>query len=143
MAKTSIIISGTGAAVTFNSVPITDINTISFSPMGERAEINLSTLDDADYEVGLLGDLVNIEDIVINKKFDPAAELAHTADNKALVITYKVGESTAKTATFWAQYKGCSASQISRVPGDGVNVDLTFAVTNLNASLAETGPVIA
>lgn len=143
MAKTDIIVSGTDATVTFNDAAIPDVNTITFGVVSERDEINLSTLSNSTYEVGMLGDLVGVEDIVINKKFAPAVDLALTTDNKAMVIAYKVGDSTAKTFTCWAQLKGCSNSNIERAPGDGVNVDLTFAVTNLNASLAETGPVIA
>jgi hypothetical protein len=142
MGKTTIIVDGAGVGATFNSVPITDINNVGFSPMGERDEIKLTTLDATDFEVGLLGDLVAIDDVVINKKADPAADVAHTKDNKLLVITYKIGKATTKTATFWAQLKSVSPSTIERAPGDGVNVDLVFAVTNLNASLVETGPVL-
>lgn len=143
MAKTAIIIDGAGATATFNSVPITDINTIQFGLVGNRDEINLTTIDGTSYEVGLLGDLVEVEDIIINKKFDPAADMAHSVLNKTLVIVYKVGKATTKTATYWAQYKGMSNGTVERAPGDGINVDLTFAVTNLNASLAETGPSVA
>ncbi|MFQ3578670.1 MAG: hypothetical protein SNJ71_00840 [Bacteroidales bacterium] len=143
MAKTSIIIDGAGVTATFNSVAISDINSITFCPLGERDEINLTTIDNSNYEVGLLGDLVSVQDIVINKKFDPAADMAHSLDSKQLVITYKVGKSTTKTITFWAQLKSVSVGTIERSPGEGVNVDLTFAVTNLNASLVETGPAIA
>lgn len=143
MAKTSIIIDGASVTATFNSVSISDIVSVSFGLFGERDEINLTTIDATEYEVGLLGDLVSINDIVITKKSDPAAELAHTSDNKTLVIVYKIGKSTTKTATFWAQLKNVSNSTVERAPSDGVNVDLTFAVTNLNASLVETGPSVA
>jgi len=141
--KTKIIIDGAGATATFNSVPIVDINTIAFTLLGERQEINLTTLNESAVEIGLLSDLVEISDIVINKKSDPAADLAHTDDNKALAIVYKVGKATTKTATFWCQLKSLSDSTLERAPGDGINVDLTFAVTNLNATLVETGPAVA
>lgn len=142
MAKTDIIIDGAGATATFNSVGIADINTIAFSLMGERDEIDLTTIDATAYKVGLLGDLTSVQDIVINKKFDPAADMAHSILHKTLVIVFKVGKSTTKTATFWCQYKGMSAGTVERAPGSGINVDLTFAVCNLNASLAETGPAV-
>jgi hypothetical protein len=143
MAKTSIIIDGAGVTCTFNSVLLTDVNSVSFSNFGEREEIDLTTIDASTYKVGLLGDLVDVADVTVNKKFDPAADMGHTSDNKTLVIAYKVGKSTSKTLTMWAQLKGVSNSNISRASGDGVNVDMTFQVTNLNASLAETAPVIA
>lgn len=143
MAKTDIIVSGTDATVTFNSAAIPDINTISFGVVSERDEINLSTLSNSTYEVKRLGDLVGVEDIVINKKFSPATDLILSTANAALIIAYKVGASSSKSATFWAQLKSCSNSNVERAPGDGVNVDLTFAVTNLNGSMAETGPVLA
>ena len=143
MAKSDIIVSGADATVTFNSSLIPDINTISFGVVSDRDEINLSTLTNTLYETKRLGDLVGIEDVVINKKFAPALDLALSQDNKSLVIAFNIGESTATTLTLWCQLKGCSNSNVERAPGDGVNVDLTFAVTNLNASLVETGPVIA
>lgn len=143
MSKANIIIDGAGVTATFNSGSISDIVSVSFGVIGERDEIKLTTIDATAYEVGLLGDLCNIEDVVITKKSDPAADMAHSSDNKQLVLAYKVGKSTSKTITYWAQLKNISNSQIERAPGDGVNVDLTFAITNLNASLAETGPVIA
>ena len=143
MAKTDIIVSGADATVTFNSSLIPDINTISFGVVSERDEINLTTLTNTLYETKRLGDLVGIEDLVINKKFSPATDLAISQDNKSMVIAFKVGGSTAASWTGWCQFKGCSNSNIERAPDDGVNVDLTFAVTNLNAALAETGPVIA
>jgi hypothetical protein len=142
MAKTSIIIDGEGITATFNSVGITDINTVAFNLSGERDEINLSTIDQTAYETGLLGDLVEISDIVINKKSAPAVDLAHSTDNKTLAITYKVGKSTSKTVTYWAQLKDVAPGTVERAPADGVNVDMTFMPTNLNASLAETGPAV-
>jgi len=143
MAKSAIIIDGAGVTAKFNDVSIADIVSISFGVHGERDEIDLSTIDATEYMVGLLGDLVGVEDVVITKKADPAAELAHTSDNKNLVIEYYVGKSTKKTLTYWAQLKNVSPSSVERAAADGVNVDMTFAITNLNADLAETGPSIA
>ena len=62
-------------------------------------------------------------------------------DSQALVITYKKGRSTNQAATFYVQLKDISNSDIEREPGDGVNNELTFYVTNLS-SLTETGPAI-
>ena len=144
MARANLIISGTGAGATFNAVPLTEINTISLpSIAGERVEIDLTTLTDTDYLVGLLSELVENGDVVINKKFDPAADMGHTQENALLLITFKVGESTTKTFTCWAQFNGFSPGTVEREPGDGINVDLTFVLTNLNGSLVETGPVIS
>ena len=143
MSKANIIIDGEGVTVTFNSVAIADIVQVSFGFFGERDEINLTTIDATKYDVSLLGDLMNIEDVVITKKSDPAADLAISTANATLVIAYKVGKNTAKTITYYAQRKSISNSEIERSPADGVNVDVTFAITNLNASLAEIGPVIA
>lgn len=141
MAKTAIIIDGAGVTATFNSVPIADVVAVDFGGFGGREEIDLSTIDQTAFEVGLLADLVEIEDIVITKKSDPAADMAHSILNKTLVIAFKIGKSTSKTATYWCQYKGCSPSKLARAKSD--DVDLTFGVTNLNASLVETGPAIA
>ena len=141
MAKTAIIIDGAGVTATFNSVPIADVTAVDFGGFGGREEIDLSTIDQAAFEVGILADLVEIEDIVITKKSDPAADMAISTLNKTLVIAFKIGKSTVKSATYWCQYKGCSPSKLGRAKSD--DVDLTFGVTNLNASLVETGPVVA
>lgn len=139
MAKQNIIVSGAGATVTFNGTAISDINTIAFSVYGERDEIDLTTLDASGYKVGRLGDLVGIEDVVINKKFDPEADLAIVKTNRPLVIVYKVGTVTTKTLTFWAMFKGASGATIERSPSGGINNDLTFCITNMNSATAATG----
>lgn len=141
MAKTAIIIDGAGVTATFNSLPIADVVAVDFGGFGGRDEIDLTTINQAAFEVGILGDLVEVEDIVITKKSDPAADMAHSLLNKALVIVFKIGKTTQKTGTYWCQFKGCSPSKLERAKSD--DVDLTFGVTNLNASLVETGPVIA
>ena len=141
MAKADIIVSGTDATVKFNSgTAMADVNTIAFGVVSERDEINLSTLGNAKYEVLRLGDLVSVEDITVNKKFDPAAELALSDENKALVVEFKVGDASAKTISYWAQVKDVTPGTVERSPGEGINVDIVFAVTNLNASLVEEGP---
>jgi len=146
MAKTNIIIDGASATVSFNGSAISDVNTIAFSVFGERDEIDLTTLDASGYKVGRLGDLVGIEDVVVNKKFDPAADLAMSTANRPLVIVYKTGKSTTKTLTLWCQLKGTGNATVERAPGEGINHDLTFAVTNMNSltastnTLAERGP---
>lgn len=143
MSKQTIVISGEGVSVTFNGVAISDINTVAFGVLGERAEINLTTIDATLHEVGLLSKLQKLEDIVINKKFDPKADSLITDDNAQLVINYKTGGANAKHVTFWAQRKNASFATLERKPDTGINHDLTFFVTNLNSSLAETGPAIA
>lgn len=146
MAKKNIIIDGASATVSFNGSAISDVNTIAFSVFGERDEIDLTTLDASGYKVGRLGDLVGIEDVVVNKKFDPAADLAMSTANRPLVIVYKTGKNTTKTLTLWCQLKGTSNATVERAPGEGINHDLTFAVTNMNSltaatsTLAERGP---
>ncbi len=142
MSKQTIIIDGEGVTAKFNDVTIADINTLTFSIRGEREEINLTTIDATAYMVGLLADLQKIEDIVINKKHDPAADEAHTSDNKELAITYQTGKANTKTITFWSQLKNAAGATQERAPSDGINHDLAFFVTNLNASLVETGPEI-
>ena len=141
MSKANIIIDGAGVTATFNSVAIADILSVSFGMIGERDEIDLTTIDATAYKTGRLGDLVGVSDIVINKRSDPAADMGHSLLNKALVIAFKVGKSTSKTYTCWAQLKSVSTGTLER--NGSPTVDLTFAVTNLNAALAETGPVIA
>jgi hypothetical protein len=142
MSKATIIIDGASAAATLGSSSIADINSIAFAVAGDRPEINLTTIDATKFNVKLLGKLQKISDIVINKKSDPSADSAlYSTASEALVIDYKIGKATAKKITFYAQLKSISASTIERAPGDGVNVDLTFFVTNLNA-LTETGPAI-
>lgn len=144
MSKSSIVISAEGLSVTHNAVAITDMNTVTFSsPKGERDEINLTTIEQTLYKVGILGDLNKIDDIVINKKFDPAADNAMTEDNAELAITYKTGKLSSRTITFWAQRKNNAGASAERGPSDGVNNDVTFFVTNLNGSLVETGPAIS
>ncbi len=142
MSKKTIVIDGEGVTATFNDVAIADINTVAFSIRGERAEINLTTIEATAYLVGLLADLQEIEDVVINKKFDPKADYAHTSDNKELVLNYKTGKSLTKIATFWCQLKNAAAATLERGPSDGINHDLAFFVTNLDADFTETGPAI-
>lgn len=144
MAKSSIIIDGAGVTVTFNSGLMADVVSVAFGTISGRDEIDLTTIDATTYKVGLLGDLCDVEDVTVTKKFDPAAELALSSDNKTLVIAYKVGKATSKTLTYYAQVAGITPGTVSRAPGDGVNVDVKFAITNLHSTtLAETGPVIA
>jgi len=146
MAKRNIIIDGASATVRFNGTLISDVNTIAFSLYGERDEIDLTTLDASGYKVSRLGDLIGIEDVVVNKKFDPEADLAMVTTNKPLVIVYLTGKSTTKTLTMWAQLKGAGNATVERGPAGGINHDLTFAITNLNSltaatnTLAERGP---
>lgn len=143
MSKQTIVIDGEGITVTHNSVAMADVNTVSFGIKGEREEINLTTIDAVLYMVGLLSDLEKLEDIVVNKKFDPAADLAMTNDNAELAITYKTGKANTKTITWWAQRKSNANATGERSPSDGINHDVTFYITNLNGSLVETGPVIS
>lgn len=85
MAKTSIIIDGAGITATFNSVPIADINSVSFSVFGERDEIDLTTIDATKWKQKLLGDLQKISDIVITKKSDPTNDSAlYSTSSQAL-----------------------------------------------------------
>lgn len=140
MAKADIIISGQGVTATFNSVPIADIVSVSFSLAGERDEIDLTTIDANTVMQGLLGDLVSIEDVVITKKAAPSVDIAISSANAELAIVYKLGNATSKTTTYWAQLRGITEASVERAPSDGVNWDLTFGITNLNATLVETGP---
>lgn len=147
MSKETIIIDGAGAEVTLNAVAIEDINTIAFGLFGERDEINLTTIDAVKFKQKLLGDLQKIQDVVINKKSDPQNDmLLYSTDLQDLVITYRLGKTAVdKTVTFsGAQLKSISASTLERAPGDGINVDLTFHVGNIDgAAMTETAPVIA
>jgi len=142
MAKTTIIVDGAGVTATLGGTTIADINSVAFSPFGERDEIDLTTIDATKYKVKLLGDLQKISDIVINKKSDPTNDAAlYSTSSQALVIAYKIGKSGTRNITFYAQLKGISSSTVERAPADGVNVDLTFYVTNLS-TLTETAPAI-
>ncbi|MFQ3578669.1 MAG: hypothetical protein SNJ71_00835 [Bacteroidales bacterium] len=142
MSKTSIIIDGAGVTVTFGGTTIEDINSVAFSVFGERNEIDLTTIDATKWKMKLLGDLQKIPDITINKKSDPTNDAAlYGTSSQPLVISYKIGKNTTKNITFYAQLKSISPSSIERAPGDGVNVDLVFYVTNLS-DLTETGPAI-
>lgn len=142
MALSTVIIDGAGAGAALGSTTITDINTIAFSVFGERPEINLTTIGDTKWKTKLLGTLQTIQDIVINCKSNPTlVNSLYNTSSEALAITYKIGLSTTKTITFYAQFKGASASTLERAPGDGVNIDLNFLVTNLS-TLTETGPAI-
>jgi hypothetical protein len=142
MSKSTIIIDGASCTVTLGGTAIADINTISFTTFGERDVIDLTTIDATKFKTKLCGELQKIPDIVINKKSNPTDDAAlYNTASQALVINYKIGKSTSKAVTFYAQLKGISASSVARASGDGVNVDLTFFVTNLS-SLVETGPAI-
>jgi len=142
MSKSTIIIDGEGVTATLNATGINDIVSVAFSVFGERQEIDLTTIDATKWKMKLLGDLQKITDIVITKKSDPTNDLAlYSTSSEALAITYKIGKSTGKTITYYAQLKSISNSDVERSPADGVNVDLNFYVTNLS-SLTETGPAI-
>ena len=142
MAKGDIIIDGGSVTVTLNGTAISDITEVAFSIFGTREKINLTTIDAAKWKTALYSDLQKVEDITITKKSDPVNDAAlYSVDSQALVITYKKGRSTNQAATFYVQLKDISNSDIEREPGDGVNSELTFYVTNL-AALTETGPAI-
>jgi hypothetical protein len=142
MSKATIIIDGAGVTATLGSTSIADINSVAFSMFGERPEIDLTTIDATKFNVKLLGQLQKIPDITINKKSDPTADAAlYSTSSQALAIAYKIGKTTSKLATFYVQLKSVSAGTIERAPGEGVNVDLTFFVTNLSGT-TETGPAI-
>ena len=142
MSLATIIIDGEGATATLGTTLITDINTIAFSVFGERPEINLTTIDATKWKAKLLGKLQRLSDIVINAKSNPALIASlYSKEIETLVITYKIGKSTDKTLTYYAQFKGAGTSSLERAPGDGVNVDLTFLVSNINGT-TETGPAI-
>ena len=145
MSKETIVIDGAGVTATLNAVTIADINTVSFSLFGEREEINLTTIDATKFKQKLLGDLQKISDVVINKKSDPQADmLLYSTALEDLVIEYEVGKATARDLTFsGAQLKSISASTLERAPGDGINVDLTFHIGNIDgAAMTETAPAI-
>jgi len=146
MSKETIVIDGAGVLVTLNAVSIADINTVAFSLFGARDEINLTTIDATKFKQKLLGDLQKIEDVVVNKKSDPQTDmLLYSTALQDLVITYQIGKATpAKVLTFsGAQLKSISASTLERAPGDGINVDLTFHVGNIDgAAMTETAPAI-
>jgi len=142
MALATVILDGEGATAVLGSTTITDINSIAFSVVGERQEINLATIGDTKYKTKLLAKLQTMPDIVINAKSNPALIASlYSKDSEALVIAYKIGKSTTKNLTVYAQFKGASASSLERAPGDGVNVDLNFLVTNLSGT-TETAPAI-
>jgi len=142
MALATVIIDGEGVTAVLGSTTITDINSIAFSVVGERSEINLSTIGDTKYKTKLLGKFQTIPDIVINCKSNPELIASlYSTDSEALAIGYKIGKSTATTITFYVQFKGAGASSLELAPGDGVNVDLNFTVTNLSG-LTETAPAI-
>jgi hypothetical protein len=142
MALANCILDGAGATATLGSTSITDINSIGFSVAGERPEINLTTIGDTKWKTKLLGALQKVQDIVINCKSNPTLiNSLYSTSSEALVIAYKLSKTTTKNITFYAQFKGASASSLERAPGDGVNVDLNFYVTNLSGT-TETGPAI-
>lgn len=143
MAKANIIISGQGVTAVLGSTNIEDINTLSFSIFGERSDIDLTTIDATKYKMKLLGDLQKIPDITVNKKSAPVDDAAlYSVSSELLTITYKQGQSDDYTAKFYAQLKNVSNSEVERAPGDGVNVDLVFYITNLN-NLVETAPAVS
>lgn len=145
MSKATIVIDGAGVTAALAAHTITDINTVAFSLFGERDEINLTTIDATKFKQKLLGDLQKVTDIVINKKSDPINDPAlYSTDVEALVINYFIGKATNKKVTYYAQLKSINNSTVERAPGDGVNVDLNFYVSNLkDAAMTETAPVIA
>lgn len=143
MSKQSILIDGEGITVTFNGNAVADINTVLFGVAGARETINLTTIEAVQYMQKLLSTLEELEDIVVNKKFDPAADLAMTNDNALLLITYKTGRANTKTLTYWVQRQNNASATGERSPSDGINHDVTFVITNLNGSLEEIGPAIS
>jgi len=142
MSKQTIIISGDGASVKFGATTLGEVNTIAFNVRGERQEINLTTIDATKFKTKLLAKLKKISDIVVNKKSDPEADAGLYSTDMAtkLEISYAVGGgAVSKKATFYAQCKSVSASTLEREPGDGINVDVTFYVTNLNSLATGSG----
>jgi len=138
MAKTTIIAEGVNATATFNSVALTNLNTIEFNFQGEGAEIDLTTLDDG-VKVKQISQQREWGDITINKKSE-STDFALTSANATLVITYREVSGNTKTLTYWAQIKSNGGSSLEA--GATSNHDLVFTVTNLNGSYATTIPTL-
>lgn len=140
MAKTTVVIDGKDLTVTFNSAALTNVNSVTLKLQGTREEIDLTTVDNT-YMVGLLSQQIKIDDITVNKKLENT-DSSLTTDNATLAIVFKTGRATTYTWTVWAQIKDQGDSTLEATPGDGINHDLVFFVTNLNGSLAETAPAL-
>lgn len=136
------ILDGQGMTAKFNSVDITELKQVEFSLGGEREVNDLTTANNEEYECSLLSDLKKVSDVVITK-LSAAGDATIVGTNAQLVIGFKEGKTTAKTVTYWAQLKAIKPTKLIVKAKEGIAHDLVFHVTNLNATVVVTGPVIA
>ena len=131
----AIIVDGSGSTVTHNAVAIANVNTIKFNIQGEKAEIDLTGLGNVEYETAALSKIKKMKDFVLNVKNDPVLIAALHEDNAAMVIT--LSDADATVITIWCHLKSDGDGDVA--PKVRTDVDLTYLVTNRNATGVETG----
>lgn len=108
-------------------------------PGASREEIDVSTLLNEAVTTSILGALYTSADLVVNYELDPATYGAIIdSGNLSTVITFP---DNGGTITMWCDVKEVGDPDFSN--NEQPVFDVTFKVTNLNASNEETPPVYA
>jgi len=138
MAGAGILIDGKGTTVTHGGTTIANTIFVEFPLIGKAEPIDLTGLDNVLFKTSILSVLQELDDVVISVKANPTVIGAMSRANAALVITLPTATPT--VCTIWCQLK--EASRIKAITKEKGVVDLTYHVTNLNASMIETGPSV-
>lgn len=138
---TKTVITGFGISVTHGGAAINNVRAVTFDNMGERVEQDLSTANNAAVRTKWTSTLTKLGNIVVTKLAEPSLDDTLSTANAALAISFKTLDATTQTETFYAELLSVSPSVLDLDPAEGVAIDLTYLVTNLNVA-TETGPAL-
>lgn len=141
LAKT--VITGFGISVTHGTTDLDNVRAVAFNVRGEFTEQDLTTANNAAYRVGRAGNLADNGTVVVTKLSEPSVDDDIPTDNDEMTIVYDCLDGSTDTITVWCKLLSVTPSVLELDPADGVAVDVTFTVTNLNASFAETAITVS
>lgn len=128
------IFDGNGAKLKNGSTVIGGITKITV-PGWAKTEIDDTELANEDVKTAILANLKKYNDLVITVKFDNQTEIEEGNAEYTIEFPGSVG-----TLVLWMDLKSVGDASIEN--DSGVTCDLTFLVTNMNATGAETKPVL-
>lgn len=128
------IFDGNGAKLKKGSTVIGGITKITV-PGWAKTEIDDTELANEDVKTAILANLKKYNDLVITVKFDNQTEIEEGNAEYTIEFPGSVG-----TLVLWMDLKSVGDASIEN--DSGVTCDLTFLVTNMNATSAETKPVL-
>lgn len=104
-------------------------------PGWAKTEINDTELANTEVKTAILANLKKYNDLVITVKFDNQTEIKEGNAEYTITFPGSVG-----TLRLWMDLKSIGDATVQN--DSGVTCDLTFLVTNMNATGVETKPVL-